>query len=83
MCFTLYQIFQTFNIPEEKAFKNILGKGKNAGILLSFSLFPTMFIISLGLETFLLATCNFLSANAFSLVWFTILSFGKYLIVLS
>ena len=40
---TLYHTIQTFNDPKEKTFKNIEGKGENAGNQ-HFLLFPQCFL---------------------------------------
>ena len=60
----------------KKPFENIVGKGENAGNQ-HFLLFPQGFLALLKTEIIILATFNLLSANAFNLDQYRILSFGK------
>ena len=71
---TLYRTILTFNDPTEESFGYTVGKEENAG-----SSFPTVFPSLLRIEIIIQATFNLSSANAFNLVTFEILSFGKEL----
>ena len=66
---------------EKKALENTVGKGENAGNQ-HFLLFPQCFLLYQR-EILMLATFNFLSANAFNLVKSKILLFGKGLSIMS
>ena len=63
--------------PKQKALENTVGKGENAGTSIFF---PFSSLFNSNGESVILATCNLLSANGFSLVMSKILLFGTGLL---
>ena len=61
---------------KKKALENTVGKGENAGNQ-HFLLFPQCFLLLSKREIIILAMFHLSSANAFTLVTSTILSFGR------